>query len=73
MTRYDLFQLRLRAHTALLRPELTRPHGSTPDRALVKWFVENAGRLGCDPLPPLDHTDLEIGIGEVSASFELCA
>lgn len=65
MTRYDAFHLRLCAHTALLRPERSQSSGSTPDRALVKWFVDNAGRLGCGRLPPLDHTDLEIGIGEV--------
>ncbi|TXN82696.1 AAA family ATPase [Methylobacterium sp. WL8] len=65
MTRYDLFQLRLCAHTALLRPERSRSSGSAPDRSLVKWFVDHAGRLGCGPLPTLDLGDLEIGIGEV--------
>ena len=65
MTRHDLFQLRLCAHAALLRPERSRSSGSAPDRGLVKWFIDHAARLGCGPLPALDLGDLEIGIGAV--------
>lgn len=65
MTRYDLFQLRLYAHTIFLRSDQSKLHGSLPDRSLVKWFVDHARQLGCGPLPALDLGDLQIGIGEV--------
>lgn len=67
MTRHDLQQLRLYAHTALLRSERSWRAWATPSRALVAWFVDNAGRLECPPLPPLDRADIELGLGDVDA------
>ena len=67
MTRHDLHQLRLYAHTALSRSERSWRAGATPSRTLVAWFVDNAGRLDCPTLPPLDRADIELGLGDVEA------
>lgn len=67
MTRHDLQQLRLYAHTALLRSERSWRSGATPSRTIVAWFVDNAGRLDCPRLPPLDRADVELGLGDVEA------
>ena len=67
MTRHDLQQLRLYAHTAPSQSERSWQAGATPSRTIVAWFVDNAGRLDCPSLPPLDRADVELGLGDIEA------